>query len=61
MTMWLKMFKQFLEFIKKMSLELIVGPMFAGKSSAILSIVRRHQTLGWPIAVITHSSDTRYS
>jgi thymidine kinase len=44
-----------------MSLELIVGPMFAGKSSAILSIVRRHQTLGWPIAVITHSSDTRYS
>jgi thymidine kinase len=44
-----------------MSLELIVGPMFAGKSSAILSIVRRHQTLGWPILVITHSSDTRYS
>lgn len=44
-----------------MSLELIVGPMFAGKSSAILSIVRRHQVLGYPICVITHSSDTRYT
>jgi thymidine kinase len=44
-----------------MSLELIVGPMFAGKSSAILSIVRKHQVLGYPICVITHSSDTRYS
>jgi thymidine kinase len=44
-----------------MSLELLIGPMFAGKSSAIQSIVRRHQALGWPVFVITHSSDTRYS
>jgi thymidine kinase len=44
-----------------MSLELLIGPMFAGKSSAIQSIVRRHRSLGWPVFVITHSLDTRYS
>lgn len=44
-----------------MSLELLIGPMFAGKSSAIQSIVRRHQSLGWPVYVITHSIDTRYT
>ena len=43
-----------------MSLELIVGPMFAGKSSALQSIVKRHQSLGWKMLVINHSSDTRY-
>ena len=45
----------------RMSLELLIGPMFAGKSSAIQSIVRRHQALGWSVFVITHSMDTRYS
>lgn len=35
--------------------------MFAGKSSAIQSIIRRHQSLGWTVFVITHSIDTRYS
>ena len=44
-----------------MSLELIVGSMFAGKSSAIQSIVRRHRALGWQVFVVTHSIDTRYS
>jgi len=44
-----------------MSLELLMGPMFAGKSSAIQSIVRRHRALGWSVLVITHSMDTRYS
>ena len=44
-----------------MSLELLIGPMFAGKSSAIQSIVRRHQALGWSVFVVTHSMDTRYS
>ena len=43
-----------------MSLELLLGPMFAGKSSALLSIVRRHKALGWSVCVITHSCDTRY-
>lgn len=43
-----------------MSLELIVGPMFAGKSSALQSIVKRHQSLGWKMIVINHSADIRY-
>jgi thymidine kinase len=47
--------------IIKMSLELLIGPMFAGKSSAIQSIIRRHQALGWNVFVVTHSMDTRYS
>jgi thymidine kinase len=45
----------------KMSLELLIGPMFAGKSSAIQSIVRRHQSLGWAVFVVTNAMDTRYS
>ena len=44
-----------------MSLELLIGPMFAGKSSAIQSIIRRHTSLGWSVFVITHKADTRYS
>lgn len=44
-----------------MSLELLIGPMFAGKSSAIQSIVRRHQSLGWAVFVVTNAMDTRYS
>ena len=44
-----------------MSLELLIGPMFAGKSSAIQSIVRRHESMGWSVFVVTNSMDTRYS
>jgi thymidine kinase len=44
----------------KMSLELIVGPMFAGKSSAILSRVRRARTLDWNVFLVTCAIDTRY-
>lgn len=44
-----------------MSLELLIGPMFAGKSSAIQSIVRRHQSMGWQVFVVTNTLDTRYS
>jgi thymidine kinase len=43
-----------------MSLELIVGPMFAGKSSAILSRVRRARTLDWSCFIATCAIDTRY-
>ncbi len=42
-----------------MSLELIIGPMFAGKSSALQSIVRRRKAIGWNVLVIKHSIDTR--
>ena len=43
------------------SLEVLMGPMFAGKSSAIQSIVRRHQALGRRVFVVTHTIDTRYT
>ena len=43
-----------------MSLEIITGPMFAGKSSAILSRVRRARTLGWNCFLVTNAIDTRY-
>jgi len=44
-----------------MSLELILGPMFAGKSSAILQIVNRHKSIGHRVMIISHSIDARYS
>lgn len=44
-----------------MSLEVILGPMFSGKSSRILSIVSRYSAIGMSILVIKHSADNRYS
>jgi thymidine kinase len=44
-----------------MSLELIIGPMFAGKSSMILSRIRRYTVIGKKCLVLTHVIDTRYS
>jgi thymidine kinase len=44
-----------------MSLEIVLGPMFSGKSSRILSTVSRYSALKLPILVIKHSADTRYS
>jgi len=43
-----------------MSLELILGPMFAGKTSALQSIIRRHEALGIKCAVYKPVSDKRY-
>jgi len=43
-----------------MSLELILGPMFAGKTSALQSIIRRHDALNIKCAVYKPVSDTRY-
>lgn len=43
-----------------MSLNLVVGPMWAGKSSYILSKIRRYKAIGWDIYVITNSLDHRY-
>jgi thymidine kinase len=42
-------------------LELIIGPMYSGKSSCLISRIRQHEILGMSIMVLTHSSDTRYS
>ncbi len=44
-----------------MSLELILGPMFAGKSSYLLSTIRRYEAIGFPILVLTSDIDTRYT
>ena len=44
-----------------MSLEILLGPMFAGKSSAVLRTVNRYRSLGWAICSITHASDNRFS
>jgi thymidine kinase len=43
-----------------MSLELLVGPMFAGKSSHLLSIIRRYTSINYPILILTSHLDTRY-
>ena len=43
-----------------MSLELIIGPMFAGKTSALQSIIRRNEAIGISCAVYKPVSDTRY-
>jgi len=42
-----------------MSLELIIGPMFAGKSSAALQRIRRAEVLGLRICIFTSVVDTR--
>ncbi len=43
-----------------MSLDLVVGPMWAGKSSYILSKIRRYKAIGWDVYVITNALDHRY-
>ena len=44
-----------------MSLHLIVGPMFSGKSSKVLELIHKYNAINWPVFVITHSIDTRYA
>jgi thymidine kinase len=44
-----------------MSLEVVVGPMFSGKSSYALSYVRRQQAIGRKVLVIKPDIDNRYS
>lgn len=44
-----------------MSLEVLLGPMFAGKSSRILSILSRYAALDTPVLVIKHADDVRYN
>jgi len=43
-----------------MSLDIIFGPMFAGKTSRIVSIVSRYQSLGMRVLVVNHGNDVRY-
>jgi thymidine kinase len=44
-----------------MSLEVVIGPMFSGKSSYVLSYVRRQRAIGKRVLVIKPSIDNRYS
>ena len=46
--------------LANMSLELYVGPMWAGKSSTVLGTLRRYKSIGWNILVLTAAADTRY-
>lgn len=43
-----------------MSLHVILGPMFAGKTSEALRVIRVNRSIHRRVFVVTHSSDTRY-
>lgn len=45
---------------EEMSLHLVVGPMWAGKSSYILNKIRRYSAIGWYVCVVTSAIDNRY-
>lgn len=44
-----------------MSLEIVLGPMFSGKSSYALSYIRRQKSIGRKVIAIKPSLDNRYS
>ena len=44
-----------------MSLEIVMGPMFSGKSSYVLSYVRKHQATGMKVLVMKPDIDNRFS
>jgi len=43
-----------------MSLELIIGPMFAGKSTSLIQRIRRYQTIGKRVVILNHIWNNRY-
>lgn len=43
-----------------MSLTIIAGPMFSGKSTRVLSLISQYASIGTPVLVIKHADDTRY-
>ena len=43
------------------NLTLVLGPMFSGKSSYLLSTIRKYKEIGWSVFIITSSFDKRYS
>lgn len=46
--------------MKKGKVHVMVGPMFAGKTSEIQSIVRRFESIGQRVLVLTANIDNRY-
>ena len=44
-----------------MSLEIVLGPMFSGKSTYALSYVRRHRAIGKNVSIVKPNIDSRYT
>lgn len=44
-----------------MSLEIVLGPMFSGKSSYALAYIRKQSAIGRSVIAVKPTSDTRYS
>lgn len=44
-----------------MSLEIVIGPMFSGKSSYAMSYIRRQRVIGKKVVIIKPDIDNRYS
>ena len=44
-----------------MSLHLVLGPMFSGKTTELLRLARRHALANRRVLVVKHRDDTRYS
>ena len=44
-----------------MSLQIYMGPMFAGKSSTIIRLVNRYKSIGKTICLVSYAGDTRYN
>ena len=44
-----------------MSLILVIGPMFSGKSSYLLTSIRKYKELDWSTYIITSNLDKRYT
>jgi thymidine kinase len=42
-------------------LEIIMGCMFSGKTSTLLTVIEKHKRANLNVLVINHSSDTRYT
>jgi thymidine kinase len=43
-----------------MSLDIVLGPMWAGKSSYIIGKIRRYRAIGWEVLVVANPLDDRY-
>ena len=44
-----------------MSLQLVLGCMFSGKSSYLLSSIHKYKEINWPVFIITSNLDKRYT
>ena len=44
-----------------MSLQLVLGCMFSGKSSYLLSSIKKYREIQWPVFIITSNLDDRYT